>query len=174
LRPIPFALALVVSACTVNTIVKPGSTGDDDDDGSTTTDSTPGDDDDSTIGTTGDDDDSTTGDDDDSTTNVDSDGDGLTDSEEVALGTDPNATDSDGDGWDDGAEVADYSDPTSASDHPYTGGWAKGACRDSIVGEGFNVGQVANGFTLSDQHGENVNLYDFCDREVLLVSAAFW
>ena len=41
----------------------------------------------------------------------DSDGDGLTDAQELALGTDPNNPDSDGDGIPDGQEVAENSDP---------------------------------------------------------------
>ena len=44
----------------------------------------------------------------------DTDGDGLTDSEEAALGTDPNNPDSDGDGINDGDEVAAGTDPTNA------------------------------------------------------------
>lgn len=43
----------------------------------------------------------------------DSDGDGLLDSEEEALGSDPNNPDSDGDGINDGDEVAQGLDPTS-------------------------------------------------------------
>ncbi len=42
---------------------------------------------------------------------TDSDGDGLSDEEEVALGTDPLDPDTDGDGLDDGAEVAAGTDP---------------------------------------------------------------
>jgi hypothetical protein len=109
-----------------------------------------------------------------STTDVDTDGDGLTDAEEAALGTNPTLADSDGDGWDDGVEVDGHTDPTSASDHPYTGGWAIGACRDDIVATGTQVGDIAEDFVLVDQFGENLRLHDFCDRQVLLVSAAFW
>jgi hypothetical protein len=105
---------------------------------------------------------------------ADTDGDGLMDSEEKALGTDPNEADSDGDGWDDGEEVDGNTDPLKKNDHPYTGGWAIGDCRDDLDGEGFAVGDIVEGFALTDQHGENVRIHDFCDREVLLVSAAFW
>jgi Bacterial TSP3 repeat len=45
---------------------------------------------------------------------TDSDGDGLTNSEETLLGTDPNVTDSDGDGFADGAEVESGYDPAVA------------------------------------------------------------
>lgn len=170
MRPSPL-IALMLVSC-VGTTTKPA-IGDDDDGSTDTTDDTEqgttgqGDDDD-VVSTTGDDDD------DDVATGTDSDGDGLTDSEEAALGTDPLAADTDGDGWDDLAEVDGNTDPTVASDHPYTGGWAIGDCRDSIVGTGANVGDIANDFALLDQHGDTLHLHDFCDREVLLVSAAFW
>ena len=45
---------------------------------------------------------------------VDSDGDGLTDDEEIAIGTDPNNPDSDGDGTNDGDEVDAGTDPLDA------------------------------------------------------------
>ena len=119
-----------------------------------------------------------TGDDDDDVgttpSDVDSDGDGLTDSEEEALGSDPDAADSDGDGWDDGEEVSGNTDPLAAQDHPYTGGWAIGACRDELQATGNGVGDIAEDFALTDQFGDTVRLHDFCDRQVLLVSAAFW
>jgi len=104
----------------------------------------------------------------------DSDGDGLMDSEEKVLGTDPNAADTDGDGWTDSEEVDGNTDPLKKKDHPYTGGWAIGACRDDLDGEGFAIGDVVEGFELMDQYGEMVNIHDFCDREILLISSAFW
>lgn len=45
---------------------------------------------------------------------ADSDGDGLTNSEELLLGSDPNVTDSDGDGFTDGSEVENGYDPAKA------------------------------------------------------------
>jgi hypothetical protein len=47
--------------------------------------------------------------------NTDPDGDGLTDEQELALGTDPLNADSDGDGVDDGTEVAAGTDPLDAA-----------------------------------------------------------
>lgn len=47
----------------------------------------------------------------------DSDGDGLTDTEEAAIGSDPNLADSDGDGVDDGQEVTDGSNPTDSGSY---------------------------------------------------------
>lgn len=50
----------------------------------------------------------------------DSDGDGLTDDEEMALGTNPYSPDSDGDGISDSIEKASGTDPTNASDNEMT------------------------------------------------------
>ncbi len=105
---------------------------------------------------------------------ADTDGDGLTDAEEAALGTDPLLPDTDGDGWEDLAEVDGNTDPLSEDDHPYTGGWAIGACRHDLSSTGHDVGEVADDFELTDQFGDSLSLHDFCDREVLMVSAAFW
>ena len=104
----------------------------------------------------------------------DSDGDGLSDAEEDALGTDPEEEDSDDDGWDDGEEVDGNTDPTDDDDHPYNGGYGIDPCRDDIEATGTDVGAIANNFELVDQYGDTVRLHDFCDRAVLLVSAAFW
>lgn len=49
---------------------------------------------------------------------ADADGDGLTDPEEVTLGTDPSVADSDGDGFADGVEVRAGTDPRDPSSRP--------------------------------------------------------
>ncbi|MBM4391461.1 MAG: putative metal-binding motif-containing protein [Deltaproteobacteria bacterium] len=73
---------------------------------------------------------------------TDTDGDGLTDSEETVLGTDPNDTDTDDDGISDGQEVDDGTDPLDPDDPgspgdtgvtlddvpPRTGGLYGGGC----------------------------------------------
>ena len=43
---------------------------------------------------------------------------GLTDEEELALGTDPKNRDSDGDGWSDKEETEEGADPLQASSQP--------------------------------------------------------
>ena len=105
---------------------------------------------------------------------MDSDQDGLTDAEEVGLGTDPDNADSDDDGFTDGDEVAQGADPLAEEDHPYTGGYGSDACRDGIESTGHSEGDIAEDFELMDQYGETVRLHDFCGRAVLLVSGAFW
>lgn len=105
----------------------------------------------------------------------DSDGDGLSDAEEEELGTDPDNPDTDGDGYDDGEEVDANTDPNHAGDHPYQGGWPIGDCRHSITPTGNNrPGDIAQQFALLDQYGDTVRLHDFCDKEVVLIGAAFW
>jgi cytochrome oxidase Cu insertion factor (SCO1/SenC/PrrC family) len=55
------------------------------------------------------------------------------------------------------------------------GGWKKDTeCRDTIEATGNAVGDITEDITLTDQFGEDVRLYDFCGRAVLLVSGAFW
>ena len=110
---------------------------------------------------------------DDGPSGVDSDGDGLTDSEERELGSDPARTDSDGDGWEDGVESSYYTDPTNPNDHPYTGGWPIDACRNDLEPTGMAVGDVINDVTLLDQYGDEIRLHDFCDHTVLIEHAGF-
>jgi hypothetical protein len=105
---------------------------------------------------------------------VDADGDGAVNSAEEAAGSDPALPDSDGDNWLDGEEIAQSTDPNDGEDHPYTGGWAIDACRDSIESTGNAVGQVAYNFELPDQFGDTVRLHDFCNRVIYLVFGAFW
>lgn len=107
-------------------------------------------------------------------TKTDSDDDGLTDAEEADAGTNPDKADSDGDGWDDPEELSGNTDPTDDDDHPYQGGWPIAACRDNIEGTGTRAGDVSDPIVLTDQFGDDVSLYSFCDKEVYLVFAAFW
>ena len=106
----------------------------------------------------------------------DDDGDGLLTTDEEALGTDPNNPDSDGDGYLDGDEVNQYTDPLDSTDHPYEAGWTINSCRnDTPSGDiGTAVGDIAANFALTDQFGETVHLYDFCDQAVLIESSAVW
>ncbi|MBW1880144.1 MAG: hypothetical protein JRJ84_17420 [Deltaproteobacteria bacterium] len=104
----------------------------------------------------------------------DDDGDGLLGNQEDDAGTDPAVWDSDGDGHGDGAEVDEGTDPLDPEDHPFGGGWEPAHCSESIVPTGNGVADIAENFTLTDQYGEDLSLHDFCDKVVLLESAAFW
>ena len=103
----------------------------------------------------------------------DIDGDGLTDTQEAEMGTDPTSPDSDGDGYSDGEEVAGNTDPLDPYDQPYDGGWPIDPCRYDLVGEGWGVGQVIPDVVHMDQYGDQVALHDFCGHALLLTAAAF-
>jgi hypothetical protein len=114
----------------------------------------------------------------------DEDGDGLTLEEEENLGTDPNSADSDGDGYDDGEEVEAGTNPDYDLSHPYDeGGYNVGPCENgppsatgptktiSVQGytwSAYQAGDVVENFRLSDQYGQQVDLYAFCGRHVTL------
>ena len=104
----------------------------------------------------------------------DKDGDGLTNAEERALGTDPACADTDWDGAMDGYEVDYGTDPLDKTDAPYLGGWAISRCETEPVATGNETGDVTENFRLLDQHGQYVELYDFCGNTVLLMLGAFW
>lgn len=115
-------------------------------------------------------------------TGVDSDGDGLTDAEEGALGSDPNAVDSDGDGYGDGDEVAVGVDPTDPESRIYTGGWPYYADKDALGGEPPELGALPGPgdlfarFALPDQYGDLVDVFDFYNdtRPVVIDISAQW
>ncbi len=127
----------------------------------------------------------------------DRDGDGLTDAEEAELGTDPADPDSDDDGYDDGSEVEAGTNPLYEYSHVYTGGYNVGYCETPPEPTGptgyiegyfepddagpewyewpaYELGDVVDNFTWRDQHGEQVSLYSFCGRTVMLAFATFW
>ena len=62
---------------------------------------------------------------------------------------------------------------------PYMGGWDIGCCQDEIVPNGWSPGGVYAGtimpdWTLNDQFGEAVRLYDFCHEAVYFEYVALW
>lgn len=88
-------------------------------------------------------------------TDADTDGDGLTDSQEAALGTDPNNPDTDGDTFNDGAEVAAGSDPLNPADTPGNDAPVVTANNQFAVNEGSTTAiTIAN---LSASDGDNTS-----------------
>lgn len=106
--------------------------------------------------------------------NIDADQDGLVDSEEAAVGSDPMRADTDGDGYADGAEISANTNPIDAADLPYQLGWRIDRCRNDIQGTGFDKGDVVQATSLTDQLDETVRIHDFCDQVVLLDFSAGW
>ncbi len=122
----------------------------------------------------------------------DSDGDGLSDADEAALGTDPDNPDTDGDGYTDGDEVTAGTNPLYEYSHTYTGGYSVGNCETEPSPTGptgeasfyhggetyewtaYQIGDVAENFTLMDQYGEMVSLYSFCGQYIHIEFGAFW
>lgn len=106
---------------------------------------------------------------------VDTDGDGLADSYELEIGTDPEAADTDGDGHDDRTELYQFTDPEDEDDQPYEGGWDRMPVPDGLADlEGHEVGDVMENFILEDQFGDEVELHRFYGNVVLVESAAEW
>ncbi len=105
---------------------------------------------------------------------LDLDGVGLLSDLEEGLGTDPDDPDSDGDEWTDGEEVDLNTDPMDSNSKPYHGGYDIDACQNDISATGDTINKVTDNFSLSDQYGDKVELYDFCGKVVLLVGGAFW
>ncbi|MBK9366102.1 MAG: redoxin domain-containing protein [Deltaproteobacteria bacterium] len=113
---------------------------------------------------------------------TDDDGDGLLSDFEAQVGTQPDQADSDGDGCDDALEVLSYFDPLNAEDRPYQGVYPRGPRPDDAAfaemaetfGAGFDTGQQNTNWTLLDQHGEAVELYDLYGQVVLLLIAREW
>ncbi|MFT5684097.1 MAG: hypothetical protein ACI8RZ_005038 [Myxococcota bacterium] len=93
-------------------------------------------------------------------------------------------SDADGDGFSSGEEQQAGTNPNYAPSHPYIGGYNVGYCNVEPVPTGptgnngyndsYQEGDVVENFTLTDQHGEEVELYSFCGQNVMLAIGAFW
>lgn len=84
-------------------------------------------------------------------------------------GPPPSGSDTDGDPdpTDDGSSSGGEPE-VDPPDSPYAGGWDIGECQQTISGT-----SVASDFTASDQFGDDVRLYDFCHKAVLVVVGSF-
>ncbi len=126
--------------------------------------------------------------------NADDDGDGLTNTEEAEIGTDPAEPDSDGDGFDDKVEVDAELNPNFEWSHPYEeGDYLVGAC-PTLPAEGsgptgmgaysdgtqtweweaYQVGDTLNPWSGSDNFEQEVGFYTFCGNYMLVTVSAGW
>ena len=104
---------------------------------------------------------------------LDSDGDGLLDSEEEVLGTDPQSSDTDLDGYTDAEEVHAGTDPADSTSVIYEGGWPYNMDKDVMGDPGWETvaeeGAQLPRYTAIDQYGDEVEFYDFANQDVPIV-----
>jgi hypothetical protein len=105
--------------------------------------------------------------------NLNTDGDCMTDLEEIALGTDPNAVDSDGDSISDCDEISCVSDPMNGAEKCYQCGW-KHNDPGNLISTGATEGSTIANVGLVDQCGEPVPLWDFAGEYHILFLTAAW
>ncbi|KIG19617.1 hypothetical protein DB30_00126 [Enhygromyxa salina] len=93
---------------------------------------------------------------------------------------DADTGDGDGDPGDGDGDTGETSEPVGCNvPSPYMGGWDIGCCQDDIVPNGWSPGGIYAGtimpdWTLQDQFGENVRLYDFCHEAIYFEYVALW
>ena len=96
--------------------------------------------------------------------NSDSDGDGLLDGDEVDRGLDPTNADTDGDGYRDGDELFEATDPADPNSRIYQGGWPYLRNKESIPDPGYTgqnrAGEPSPRMHALDQYGDTVDLAD--------------
>jgi gliding motility-associated-like protein len=104
--------------------------------------------------------------------NCDMDGDGLTTSQEIALGTNPDNSDTDGDGINDGLEIAEDTDPLNPCDPPNSlpqcnidsDGDGLTDAQESILGTNSNNSDSdGDGFSDGLEVSNMTNPLDFCN-----------
>jgi hypothetical protein len=97
---------------------------------------------------------------------VDTDEDGLTDEEELSIGTDPQLKDTDADNYWDSWELTEGTDPLDPGSRIYTGYWPYNPDKDELEQGSWDtastlVGRPFPRASFLDHHGDMVDLYDF-------------
>lgn len=127
--------------------------------------------------------------------NLDSDGDGLTDAEELEIGTDPALADTDGDGFSDPDEIDAGTNPAYVYSHVFAeGNYLPGACptlpdeaNAGTTGTGsftyqgqvyewdaYQEGDTVKNWSGVDMFGQQVGVYNFCGNYTLVTVSAAW
>ena len=101
------------------------------------------------------------------------DGDCLSDAEEIAKGTNPNAVDTDGDAISDCDEIACGSSPSDGAEQCYKCGWRHND-PGNLAATGATPGSVIENISLIDQCGETVPIWDFAGEYHILFMTAVW
>ena len=99
------------------------------------------------------------------------------------------SADDDGDGFTNAEEEAAGTNPNYAYSHPYTGGYNVGFCEtppeptgptgqgqndSGVTWAAYQAGDVVENWTMTDQYGEEVDLYSFCGKTVMVAFSAGW
>ncbi len=75
----------------------------------------------------------------------------------------------------DGAVIAGDGEDDTPTNVFYEGGWQIATeCNETIEATGNAVGDITGESSLLAQSGDTVNIHDFCDRAILIVTGAFW
>ena len=77
----------------------------------------------------------------------------------------------------DGVEVVDLGGEDNVPQEVFyeLGGWRVDTeCNENIEPTGNGVGDITGPTSLLSQHGELVDIHDFCGRAVLIITGAFW
>lgn len=110
---------------------------------------------------------------------ADTDEDGLVDGDEITTGTDPLVVDSDGDTYSDGDEMTEGTDPLDAENRIYTGYWHYNNAKDGLAEPTEETAAVdvrIPRLVMVDQFGQDVDLYDLAGsgHPVLIDISASW
>jgi thiol-disulfide isomerase/thioredoxin len=104
-------------------------------------------------------------------------------------GTDDDGTDDDDDGFTNIEEAEAGTNPDYVYSHPYTGGYNVGFCdtppeptgptgtgrnEAGVTWAAYDVGDVVENWTMTDQYGELVDLYSFCGKHIVVAFSAGW